>query len=161
MRAPGTEARVDLPAAIAPWAGDFTIEVWITPDAPPGAFDASLLMCEHYLVSGFRLGWDNSLRAQLWTSESGGSGEVQAATPFDTQRWNYLAVTKAGSSVTLYIDGTAAGSSLVNYILPNDPASIGALHGLPSSATFDELAIYGVALSEAQIANHHRVGVSP
>jgi hypothetical protein len=153
----GTEAYARFPSTVYPWSGDFTIELWIAPGmSPPMNWDNSLVVSEVYPTSGFRTGWTVDLLPELWTTESGGTADLLAATPMLAGAWNHLAFTKHGASVTIYLDGASIATGDIDYVVPPPVADggIGSLEGMPSSGRFDEVAIYGVALSPAQIAAH-------
>ncbi len=83
-------------------------------------------------------------------------------------QWHHLAVVKRGhasATVELYVDGQLADSASVAFVqtfdLENETLGIGANPdgSLPASADLDELAIWGRALSTADITSLYRRGV--
>ena len=154
----GTAAYVQMPQTLNPWAGDFSIEAWLLPGTPPPVnADNGLVVWEDYLISGFRTGWTSDDFPELWTSEAGATADVRSATPLVATAWNYLVFTKQGLSVTIYLDGVDVITQTIDYNVPPIDADngVGSVHGMPSSGSFDEVAIYGVALSQAQVAAHY------
>ena len=83
-----------------------------------------------------------------------------------TTSWTHLAMTKAGSTLTLYVNGAAVATTTVSGIV-NTSTGILAIGrtGASSSDYFngqiDEVAVYPTALSAARIAAHHTAGVTP
>jgi len=80
----------------------------------------------------------------------------------DTSAWHYVAVTKSGADIHLYIDGNDAtgalgtNQTLTDNTLPlliGDGASGGYFNG-----DLQEVALYNQALTPAQIANHYQLG---
>jgi hypothetical protein len=72
--------------------------------------------------------------------------------------WSHIASTYAGSTLTFYVNGVAAGSFTTPAILPdNDGAAIGDVPLVSDSSTFqgqvDELSLYNRALTAAEIAS--------
>ena len=59
--------------------------------------------------------------------------------------------------MTIPVDGVlGASQDIPDFIMPDELAShgLGSFHGMPSTATFDELAIYDRALSPLQLDVH-------
>jgi hypothetical protein len=126
---------IDLPA-------DFTIEGWIS-------------FCENDITNEDALFGPvpninfHDATPRLWSGEM---DVVVAETRVVHDRWYHVAVTRAGSAVTLYIDG-----ALVHSDPFADPLSIGVLgYGDvgSTSAQLDEVAIYDHALTPEQLAAH-------
>jgi hypothetical protein len=86
------------------------------------------------------------------------------ATVTDTGGWHYVAATKDGASVHLYLDGadvtgTVTNQTMVDNTLPlaiGQSSSAGYFNG-----TIDEVALYNVALTAAQLQNHYWAGLPP
>jgi hypothetical protein len=156
-----SKASVILPLDLNPWSGDFTIEGWVRPNTMPAVVNAFLIW-EDYLVSGFRTGWQNDMLPTFWTTESGATSSLTSPVPVVLGAWNYLVFTKAGPTVTIFIAGQPVLSSPVDYVAPAPPWAncVGADHGMPSDAGYDEFAIYDHALTPAQVAHHYAVGIT-
>ncbi|MDB4952633.1 MAG: hypothetical protein JWO36_202 [Myxococcales bacterium] len=154
---PNLVARVALPTSVYPWAGDFTIEFFVRPDAPPPiGWKNALFLWEDFRLSGFRTGWTINYLPELWTDEAGGTATITSTTPLVAGAWNHIAYTKHGNNVSIYLGGTLVAEGAIDYNVPPPDADncLGSCHGMPSSGAFDELAIYGSALTAQQIQVH-------
>jgi alpha-L-arabinofuranosidase len=120
----GSAARdVALPAGIVARLADFTVAVWVDAAALP----------TWARVFDFGTGQDvnmfltvNSGAAPRYAITTGGNGVEQRLTapaPLHTDRWTHLAVTLAGTTGTLYVDGAAVA---VNTAMTLAPAALGA-----------------------------------
>jgi Concanavalin A-like lectin/glucanases superfamily len=150
---------------VSPWAGDFTIEGWLLPyDAPP-TWDNLFYVAEEYdggqvgLGGGFRLGWRrSSFLPVAWSNEGGGTSVQVGTIPLIAESWNHLvfSYTKADATMSIYVNGELSAAGPFEFLPPTAVANFGfgAKQGTPSSGVFDELAIYGIALSPARLAEH-------
>jgi hypothetical protein len=121
---------------------DFTIEGWIS-------FCENDITNEDALVGPVPNVNFHEAKPRLWSGEK---DVVFAEAALDQDRWYHVAVTRAGSEVTLYVDGAAVHSD--PFV---DPVSIGALgYGDAgwTSGQLDEIAIYDHALTPEQLAAH-------
>lgn len=81
----------------------------------------------------------------------------------DTTTWHHLAVTKAGATVKLWLDGVDRTGAVTNSTLVNTAIilSIGASEAGSEEwwdGNLDEVAVYATALSEARVKAHYRQG---
>ncbi|MEA2470026.1 MAG: hypothetical protein QOE38_1025, partial [Thermoleophilaceae bacterium] len=86
---------------------------------------------------------------------------VSNATVADTSAWHYVAVTKNGAAVHLYIDGRDVTGSVSNRTMADNtlPLVIGQSTGTAYFAgAIDEVAVYRGALSAAQVSSHWSAG---
>jgi hypothetical protein len=158
------EALVRMPMTVDPWAGDFTVEVWVKPMSVNVAGNSDLIFVwEDYLVDGFRIGWSSNLTARVWNTEAGGTTTLESARVLVFGAWSHLVVTKLGSSMSIYLQGSLQTSTTFDYTAPPADADncLGACHGALTDGIFDELAIYDRALTTAQIATHYAAGSMP
>jgi hypothetical protein len=74
----------------------------------------------------------------------------------DTSSWHYVAATKSGSSVHLYIDGNDVTGAVSNDTITNssDPLVIG--HWLQGNV--QDVAVYENVLTPSQISSHYQAG---
>jgi hypothetical protein len=154
----GCVAEVTLPAAFDPFTGDFTVEQWVEPaQVPPGGMMFSIFLFEDYLIAGFRIGWSWEMFPAMWTSQGGGTSSVVGTTALAMDAWSHVVVTKAGTQVTIYLQGAMVAQAAVVYVTPSTAADncLGGCHGMPSFGAFDELAIYDYALSPERVAAHY------
>ncbi len=83
-----------------------------------------------------------------------------------TTAWTYLVLTKAGTTLTLYVNGTAVASATVTGTV-NTSTNILAIGRLGSSnseyfnGSVDEVAVYASALSAGRIAAHYSAATAP
>lgn len=154
----GTEAQLWLSELWTLWASDFTVELFVRPLAPtPPSFAMSMLICERYLVNGFRTGWDDGNHVQIRSHESGGADQMQADTAsLALNEWTHVVLVRRGATFEIYLDGVLATQAAFAFIAPDAMRNcgIGSFEGLPSDADFDELAIDDCALSATEIAAH-------
>ncbi len=86
--------------------------------------------------------------------------------PISATDWSYVVATFDGKVGTIYLDGALAqtgGTGADGGIVATGTSfTIGATSGLGShfSGSLDELAIYGKALSDAEILNHYKAGIA-
>jgi len=174
MYASGARTGVPFNPAINPPASSpFTIELWVLPTAS----DNDDTPLNNRQASGNRSGWTFFQRADGWNFRmynGAGSGlgwDLTGGTA-NLFEWSHIVATWNGSSAVLYVNGALADNS-------NDPAATGVYNpntatlapglfiganfdgGSASTATVDEFAFYGSALTPAQILNHYTLASSP
>lgn len=156
---PRTQAELVVDPANNDWAGDFTVEVFVRPiTAPPAGNSWSIFLCESYLINGFRLGWYFNSALQFWTDQAAGTDTATAANTLSYAQYNHVALVHSGTSFIVYQDGnpviTIADAS--DYVPANagSDCGLGSFHGMGANGVYDELAIYGRALSQAELAGH-------
>jgi hypothetical protein len=158
-----------------PAASPFTIELWVFPTFS----DNDDTPLSNRQASGNRSGWTffqradttgwnfrmyNRVGSNLGWDLTGGTSTLNA--------WSHIVATWNGSAAVLYVNGVLADntndSAATGVYNPNTAAlspvlSIAANFdgGSPSTATIDEVAFYGSALTPAQIANHYALASSP
>lgn len=150
----GTSGYVSVPDSSSLAVGDtFTIEGWIK----RGAVSTS----ENQVVASKQSGsWVLMLNSQnQLVLRRAMVGDVAASTKTvtDTSSWHYVAATKNGSSVHLYIDGQDVTGAVANQTMTDNtmPLVIGESSGMAFFAgTIDEVAVYRAALSGSTIAQH-------
>jgi Concanavalin A-like lectin/glucanases superfamily len=95
----------------------------------------------------------------------GQCGDVASTkTIADTSSWHYVAATKSGSSVHLYIDGADVTGAVANRTLSNNTLPL--VIGQSSGGSFfkgqiQEVALYNQVLTADQTADDYHLGVAP
>jgi hypothetical protein len=97
-------------------------------------------------------------------TDSGGAFDSQAG-PCPSYGWHHIAATYSGSTMQLYVDGVAWGSSQASSrSIPNTTIPFSIYRWFTyaqSTGKFSDIAIYNRALSAAEIARHYDLGVDP
>jgi len=158
----GTDNSVTTSAYVVPTSGDFTVEFWA--NVPVLLNSPSSL---HEFVSqgssgnGFYIGYDQSsgnLRA----------GDLYQATNVacPLNQWFHLALVNSGGTATLYINGVQRGTPKTGYSI----SAAGSFFTIgqqfsgfnePINGSIDELRVWNVARTPAEIKQSMFAGVSP
>ncbi|MGW7087657.1 beta-L-arabinofuranosidase domain-containing protein [Streptomyces sp. NPDC054871] len=157
----GSHQYVDLPSGVLGDASDVTLSAWVKP-----AHDADwtrILDCgddtSRYLYLAARNA-DGVPRFAITTDGPGGEQGINGTEPLALHEWSHVAVTIAGSTGTLYVNGTAVAA---NTAMTLDPAALGPLKNnwLGRShfaadpvfaGAFDEVNLWSRALTAGEIA---------
>ncbi len=139
------------------FSGAFSIELWIKPSSLSGTQSIISKRDANNLTTGYDLKLVNSTLSFNWNS----SGSLSSPYPLGTNRWYHIAVTFDNTTYLLYIDGVEINSS--SGVVPtnnNFECIVGAMDQNITSTLdpinyfngwLDELRIWNVALTEAQI----------
>ena len=168
LRFDGADEYVNVAASpVFSITGDITMAAWIKRESP-GAYDAIIAKTDgsaffdfdFYFSSG-----DNRLR--LW-SDAGTPTPVFSSREVADTNWHHVAVTRAGSTVTFYIDGLEAGTTSMSGAFPINsiPIRIGTDGpawdpGSLFQGAIDEARIYNRALSGNEIRALNTSGTGP
>ncbi|GAB3049947.1 hypothetical protein GCM10027053_06070 [Intrasporangium mesophilum] len=104
--------------------------------------------------------WRLSFVKDTLTFSKGGSGMIAAASvpTKDTTSFHHLVATKSGHLVTLYIDGIDRTGQVTSRAVGNNATALNIGRDTDGTQYFagliDEVAIYNVALSSAQVQQH-------
>jgi hypothetical protein len=156
----GTSGWVSIPPLASLSTGDtFSVEGWVKRGSIGGTVIQAIASKQG---SAWTLAFDTSNRLVLRSGTSTIAASTTALT--DTSGWHYVAATKSGATVRLYLDGANVTGTVTNVTLANStsPLAIGQTgNGSYFKGQLDEIALYGTALSAAQTANHHALGRAP
>lgn len=148
--------------------GDFTFECWVRP--------TDSLATESVPFSSFRPKYgfyfqknaDGTWRGRDGYGDLDGGSSRQALIGNVTNGWTHLVAMYSGATGhRTYINGRWDGNSYVDFCRNlNTPMRVGALDPLNQSGLakwftgdIDEVAVYGKALSDAQVLSHYLVGL--
>ena len=156
---------VELPRGIVAGLRDFTIATWVNPAAQSDwqrVFDFGTGQ-QVYMFLTVRSGASGAASSPRFSiTANGGGGEQQinrtVPTPLPSNQWTHVAITKSGTTGTMYINGEPVGE---NPGMTLGPADLGTTtqnwigksqYADPLlNAAVDELQIYDHALTAAQI----------
>ena len=156
----GVNGHVSAPDVAALDVGDvFTLEAWVKRARPRDGQTETVISKGD---GAWRLLFDELDRLSLRRSKY---GDVVAATTAVTDtNWHHVVATKNGPSTRLYVDGKDVTGSVTNQTMANNamPLVIGQNSGSSwFDGNVDEVAVYRVALSAAQVASHYSAGRTP
>ncbi|MHC1737463.1 MAG: LamG-like jellyroll fold domain-containing protein [Ignavibacteriaceae bacterium] len=141
--------------------GDITLEAWIYPNYL-SYYPGIITQRNTSVGMDWQLFYNGTMhRVEFWFGSGGGNVifENLSGTGLTDYRWTHIAVTRSGSTWSLYIDGVLKGTEVNGTALTSDDnLRIGKLSGdsAPSSGELfwgkiDEVRIWNIARTEAQI----------
>ncbi|WP_200824189.1 beta-L-arabinofuranosidase domain-containing protein [Nonomuraea solani] len=149
---------VSLPAGIVSGLDDFTIAVWLNPAAITTwarIFDFGTGTRSNMFLT---VSAGSAPRFAITTTGGNGEQRINGSGRLPTGEWTHVAVTLSGSTGTLYVNGTAAGTNTAMTLKPSSLGTTGdnwigkSRYGDPYlRASVDEFQIYDRALSGAEI----------
>jgi hypothetical protein len=155
----GVNDYMELPTGAVQDLSDFTIATWVYWNAArtwERIFDFGS-NTGYYMMLTPRAG-DGKARFAITTAANYGESVIASTAALPTGRWVHVAVTLSGSTGTLYIDGSAVGSSS-NIPLAPFRLGVGAQHWIGRSqyadpyfnGKIDDFRIYNGALSATEV----------
>ena len=155
-----TNGYASLPSGLVSALNDFTISTWVKVDANATwarVFDFGSGTGTYMFLSPASGG--GSVRYAITTSGGGGEQQLNRAGNLSTGVWHHLAVTLAGSTGVLYVDGVPANTNLSMTLNPSSLGSttqnyIGKSQFSDPNLTgsVDDLRIYSRALNATEVA---------
>ncbi|PZG13699.1 glycosylase [Micromonospora craterilacus] len=161
LNGPSRAEHVTLPQEAISQLADFTIASWVNLAATQNwsrLFDFGQNSTVNMFLAPRSGATGNAPRFAITVSGSGGEQQINGTTALPINQWVHLAVTLAGNTGTLYVNGQQAGQ---NTNMTLSPANLGnpgnrwigrSQYGDPMlNATVDEFHIFDRALSAAEI----------
>jgi hypothetical protein len=167
----GTKTTVPFQPTLNPAsASPFSVEFW----ANPTASDNDDAPVSNRISSGNRSGWvffqraaDQGWNFRMYNGAGSGLGWDLTGGTSNLDSWSHVVATWDGSAAQLYVNGTLADAT-------NDPGASGVYNasnaanfivamtdsGSPYTGSVDEAALYGTALTPAQILSHFTTATS-
>jgi hypothetical protein len=148
-----------------------TLEVWIYPTVAPPASGGSIVQksvtaagvahADPYQIYNLGLSNSRTINFGVSTGAAGSRVLVTSATTVPLNAWSHVVATYDGTTSRIYIDGVLdANTATPALAIGSTPHDL-RIGGFVSSTTpgmftgrIDEVALYGTALSAAQIASH-------
>jgi hypothetical protein len=134
-------------------SGSFSLELWAFLAGPGSAGATSYATL---------LGYDGSHRL-LWQTWPGSGkllvqfdGNFFSSVSVSANAWHHVVYVFDGAAERFYVDGAAAGSHATTVPVWNQPFELGSYDGVDYllKGRLDEVAVYGKALSAAQVGAH-------
>ncbi|TAG06802.1 MAG: LamG domain-containing protein, partial [Verrucomicrobia bacterium] len=137
----------------------WTVEAWIYPTSFTGSTYPTIYSLGDFCAS---LGLNSAGRLESWINNSNRLNTTPSVT---LNAWSHVAMSYNGTNRVFFINGVNVGSGVAPAITDVDAASsIGNVTGSPSDSQFfgqiDELAVYGRALTDAEILSIHASGIT-
>jgi DNA-binding beta-propeller fold protein YncE len=154
----GSSGQVSVPSTTPLNVGDnFTIEAWVKRGTSKTESNEAIASKQE---GSWVLMFNEANQLTLRRSTYGNVATANTATT-DTTGWHYVAATKNGASIHLYLDGTDITGAVTNQTITdnNSPLVIGQSTGTAHlKGSIDEVALYNTPLTPTQIAQHHEAG---
>lgn len=165
----GIDDRVAIPDS-SDWnfgTGDFTIDFWEKSDSAGSQRMHALSFRPNYGVVNLEFNFDDpeglpefgGQPSGLWVYwQSGGANRITVAPKgaFTDNNWHHIALTRQGTTFTLYIDGALRGTTSYSGAINLSGSSLNSIGadgngGAPWKGLIDEVEIFNRALSQSEI----------
>lgn len=155
----GADAYVNVRANASLDVGDiFTYELWLRRGSTLGVTQRLL----HKGAGAASLGLGTSNKVVLLPGGSGAVTIASSRVAITDHNWHYIVATKNGPDVHIYLDGSDVTSAGTNTTMTNNTTALNIGRATTGVAYFDgdidEVAIYPVALTAAQVLAHYQAG---
>jgi acid phosphatase type 7 len=158
VRLNGSDGWVQVPTNASLNVGDhFTIEAWVKRGLAGGTANQVIASKQ----SGAWVLMFNPSDQLVLRKALVGDVATSATKVTDTTNWHYVAATKDGANVKLYIDGVDVTGTVANQTMTDNTQPLAL--GQSSSAaylngTLDDVALYNAALDASQLGRHYQLG---
>ena len=153
--------QVNLPAGVLNGLTDFTIATWVNLAATQNwsrVFDFGTGTAVNMFLTGRAGVTGTPVRFAITTTGGGGEQQINGTGPLPVNTWTHVAVTKSGTTGTLWVDGVPVAA---NTTMTLSPSSLGntnnnwigrSQYGDPLlDGSVDDFHIFNVALTQEQI----------
>jgi hypothetical protein len=164
VRLDGAGAFVDVPdAAKLKPASAFSLEAWVKTTASAG------VIVDKPNTAGSTVSYSLSVaagKAKVSVNLSGGAYSVTSTASVNDGQWHHLVGTFASSTLSLYLDGSAAATSVStsgSLQYSTQKLQIGRFDGSAGgylAGVVDEVAVYAAALSSTRVSAHYAAGTT-
>jgi hypothetical protein len=141
----------------------FTLEAFINPSTVTGVAKSIIRKTGDYNLYVY----SGRLYLEVW-SVGNGAGTFMAfagSTPVNAGTWTHVAATWSGNAATLYVNGVADPSSLVNSGTINQSENLwlgrSSIYDNPYTGSIDEVRIWNRVLCQGEIANNKNCELNP
>ena len=135
--------------------GDYSISFWINPDSTQFASLLQLGTSATY-ADGFRVYRYSSGQA-FWRGEGGSSYVLAISTPTAINTWHHLAITRSGSNVTMYHNGSSIQTGTDSHAYTSTTFNV-SFTTYPFDGFQDEVALWDSALSASDVTAIYNSG---
>ena len=154
---------VKVPDAADLRPSQLTLEAWINPDAKPSTYNTVINKSSDGSWSdGYGLYWNGTSNLRFFVNSYTGAGAIE--TPVTKGSWSHVVATYDGSTLNLYVNGVLATSKSYSTPITNSLQELSVGEGAGGyywRGGLDEVAVYGTALTAAQVAQHYSRGTRP
>ena len=160
----GTSALVTIPdAASLHLTTGMTLEAWVDPSAVTAAWrDVMYKADDNYYLEASST---NASKPDAGTIAGGSYGDAFGTAKLTANAWAFLTETYDGSAVKLYVNGTQVASTPHTGAITTstNPLQIGgdSIYGQYFAGLIDNVRVYNVALTAAQIQTDQTTSVNP
>src|SRR5262249_46365461 len=140
-----------------------TLEAWVNPSTVTNAWrDVIYKGDDNYFLEATSTGGS---RPDVGGAFAGKGADLSGSSALAANTWSYLAGTYDGSTLRLYVNGTQVASRAQTGSLATstNPLQFGgdSIYGQRFSGLIDEVRVYNVALSAAQVQSDMNAPVAP
>jgi hypothetical protein len=162
----GSTAYVGVPNAVdLNSTGDLTVEAWAKPNVIGGGAVVHKGGSTGYSVWQYRLAMTSTGRWRGTVFIGTSAYQVTDPGTPSTSGWTHLAMTRSGSTLTLYVNGVPVSTATAAGALNSSTGILaigrtGAANQDYFNGSIDEVAVYGTSLSPARILAHYQAGIA-